>query len=667
MKITPLFFSLSGIWSTIKNSDKKPSLIDREVFFGDPLISGAQLSPDGNYISFLRPYEKTRNIWVKTRDQSFEEAVPLTHQKARPISNYFWSRDGKYILFIKDNEGDENFNIYAVNPADLKKTPTPDLHNLTELDGVRAIIYHLCRKDTDLLYIGLNDRDPAWHDLYSLRISTGELIKIRENTGRYLNWLFDFDDRLRMAVRNREDGTGELWRLDSGGEEKLLEWSILEMVSPLVFHRDNQHLYLVSNKGAENDLSALYLLNIETGAMELIERDPEAKVDFGGLFYSEKNKSIISTSYTDDRSRYYFVEAEYERRFRKIEAELSGVEVSMRSPTLDEKWWLVSAYSDTEPGITYLYDWDNEELSFQYKIRPEIPRESLTPMYPISYSSTDGLNIPAYLSLPKGAGTKNLPLVVMPHGGPWVRDYWGYNNFVQFLANRGYAVLNPNFRISTGYGKAFLNAGNRQWGDLMQDDLTSGVKYLIEEGVVDKNRVGIFGGSYGGYATLAGLAFTPEVYACGVSFVGPSNLITLLESIPPYWEAGRKMFHTRMGDPTTEEGHKELIRQSPLNSAHQIQAPLMVVQGQNDPRVKKSESDQIVVALRDRGFPVAYLNAPDEGHGFARPINNISFIAAMEKFLAEYLGGRYQEDMPTEVAERLKEITVNVDSVELEN
>ena len=663
MKIFSLNCASLSILNSIDNSGDIPPLIDRKLFFEDPDISGAQLSPDGKFISFLRPFEGTRNIWIKSLDQSFDQAVPLTQQKARPVSNYFWSRDGKFILFSLDKDGDENFNIYAVNPH------TPDiesgeLRNLTQMEGARAIIYHLCREDKDLLYIGLNKRDPAWHDLYQLRISTAELSLVRENTHRYLNWIFDHEDRMRLAVRNREDGTGELYKLDSDGvEKKLIEWSILESVHPMVFHKDNQRIYLLSNKGDENDLSALYLLDIDSGDTEFVEKDPLSEVDFGGLFFSEKEKSVIATSYTGNRTRYYFRDREFEREYKQVKNQLKGHEIGFRSPTLDEDKWLVSAHGDVEPGSTYLYDRKSESLEFQYKVRPEIPRTALAEMHSISYPSSDGLIIPAYLTLPVGKGKENLPLVVMPHGGPWVRDYWGYNNFAQFLANRGYAVLNPNFRISSGYGKSFLNAGNRQWGDKMQDDLSWGVKYLVDSGVADKKRVGIFGGSYGGYATLAGLAFTPEIYACGVSFVGPSNLITLLESIPPYWESGRKMFHIRMGDPTTEEGRDQLIRQSPLFSADKIKAPLMVVQGQNDPRVKKAESDQIVVALRKRGFPVEYLNAPDEGHGFARPINNMAFIAAMEKFLAHHLGGRHQREMSDDVERRLEEITVNTDEL----
>jgi dienelactone hydrolase len=319
----------------------------------------------------------------------------------------------------------------------------------------------------------------------------------------------------------------------------------------------------------------------------------------------------------------------------------------------------VSATSDNEPGETYLFDRRSRQLTPQYRIREKLPRQHLASMKAVRYTSVDGLEIPAFLTLPKGVPAKNLPAVLVPHGGPWARDSWGYSSLPQFLANRGYAVLQMNFRGSTGYGKQFLNAGNNQWGDKMQDDVTAGAKYLIAEGIADPKRIGIMGGSYGGYATLAGVAFTPDLYSAGVSIVGPSNLITLLETIPPYWEAGRKIFHKRMGDPTTPEGRKQLERQSPLNSVARIKTPLLVAQGANDPRVKQAESDQIVVALRDRDFPVEYLVAPDEGHGFARPVNSMALFAAAEKFLAKHLKGRYQEDMKPEVTARLKEIAVD--------
>jgi len=642
-----------------------PPLIDRAVFFDDPVIAGGRLSPDGSYISFLSPYQGTRNIYVKTLDAAFEDAIPVTAVTERPIMGYFWSRDGRYLLYVMDKGGDENFNIYAVDPKEATPGVIPEARNITNMESVRAFIYHISRVDPDLMFVGLNSRNPSWHDLYSLKISTGELTLLRENTNRYTSWIFDYEDQLRMATRSNIDGTEELFRMDPAGETLIYSWSVLETAYPVAFQKDNQHFYMVSNAGENVDLTQLYLMNIETAQMDFVEKDPKGKADFGGLGISDKTLEVLLTTYTDDRTRYYFKNEEFENHFNTVKAELGDKELSFFSATNDERFWLISASADVDPGSVYLYDTETKELTYQYSPRPEIPKEHLSPMTSIRYPSSDGLEIQAYLVMPKGFGDKNLPLVVHPHGGPWARDYWGYNPYAQFLANRGYAVLMPNFRGSTGFGKSFLNTGNQQWGDLMQDDITWGVNYLVDQGIADTERVAIFGGSYGGYATLAGVAFTPDLYAAGVSFVGPSNLITLLNSIPPYWEAARVVFHLRMGDPATPEGEAQLIRQSPLFSADQIVAPLMVVQGDNDPRVKTAESDQIVVALRDRGFPVEYINAPDEGHGFARPVNNMAFVAAMEKFLATHVGGRYQESMTDEVAQRLQEITVDVATVEM--
>jgi dipeptidyl aminopeptidase/acylaminoacyl peptidase len=646
-------------------SETVPPLIDREIFFEDPVIIGGQLSPDGMYLSFLKPYNGTRNIWIKPIEASFDDALPMSSETLRPISNYWWSRDGKYVLYIQDKGGDENFNIWAIDPSQVADGFIPEARNLTNLVSVRAMIFHVARNDEDLLYVGINDRDKAWHDLYSLRISTGELILLWENKNRYTGWVFDNDDKLRLAMRSEQDGTSEIWSVTQDGEKLIYSWSVFETAYPVSFTKDNSKIYFVSNVGENQNLTQLYLMDPNTGELEFDEGDPEGKVDFGGILISDKTLEKIVTTYTDEYTRRYFFNKLFEAHYKKVKDKFPGMEVGFFRTTANERYWLVSVWSDTKPSDIYLYDMEDEVITYQYSPRPKLQSEYLSKMKSIKYPSSDGMEIQAYLTLPKGFGKKNLPLVVMPHGGPWYRDSWTFNSYTQFLANRGYAVLQPNFRGSTGFGKEFLNAGNNQWGDLMQDDITWGVKYLIDKGIADKERVAIFGGSYGGYATLAGLAFTPEVYACGVSFVGPSNLITLLKSIPPYWEAGRITFHKRMGDPTTDEGLDQIKRQSPLFSADKISAPLMVVQGQNDPRVKKAESDQIVIALRDRNFPVVYLNAPDEGHGFARPINNLAFFAAMEKFLANHIKGRYQESMSEEVSKRLNEITVDVNTVVL--
>ena len=667
---TATVFSLFLTLFLALSASAQTPVLDRELFFGDPEISGAQLSPDGQFIAFIKPYQGTRNVWVKRTAEPFSAARPVTADPKRPIPAYFWSRDGKFILFVQDKGGDENYNVFAVNPAEKPAAgeAVPKARNLTDAKNVRAQIYAVPKSDPDLLWVGLNDRDPAWHDLYRVKISTGERTLVRKNTERILSWTFDLKDQIRLATRANDKGETEVLRVEGAAEaatfKMIYSCSVFESCGPVRFHKDNKRVYFVTNRGADADLIRLTLFDPESGREELVEADPLGRVDLGGPIFSSVTDELIGTSYDDERSRVYWKDKAFEADYKLLQSKLPGRDVNFGSSTTDETLWLISASSDREPGESWLFDRKTKKLTLQYRTFEKLPREHLAEMKPIRYKSSDGLEIPAYLTLPKGAAAKNLPVILFPHGGPWARDSWGFDPYAQFLANRGYAVLQPNFRSSTGYGKKFLNAGNLQWGEKMQDDLTWGARHLVAEGIADPKRIGIMGGSYGGYATLAGVTFTPDLYAAGVAIVAPSNLITLLESIPPYWEAGRKIFYERMGDPTTAAGKAQLERQSPLNAANRIKTPLMVVQGANDPRVKKSESDQIVVALRERNFPVEYIVAPDEGHGFARPVNNMAMIAATEKFLAKHLGGRFQEGMTAEVGQRLKEITVDVKTVE---
>ena len=660
------FLTFTAAISFAQSKDSIPPLIDREIFFGNPEIAGAQISPDGRFISFIKPYKNVRNIWVKGVNEPFEKARVVTAEAKRPIPNYFWSQDGKYILFVKDNDGDENFNVYAVNPSEAPAggADVPAARNLTDAKKVRAFIYNVPETDPDAIYVGLNDREPAWHDLYKVKISTGERTLVRKNTERLTGWVFDNKAQLRLATRTTQSGETEILRVDADGKfTKIYSCGVFESCGPVAFHKDDKRVYMTTNKGDGVDLARLTLFDPDTGKDEFVEGDPLKRVDFGGIYISQKTKEIVLTNYTDDKTRLYFKDKKFEEDYNSIKKRLGEREISVQSSTRDENLWIVSSYSDVDPGTVWLFDRKTKNLSTLYQVREKIPRDALAKMQPVRYKSSDGLEIPAYLTLPKGVEPKNLPLVVVPHGGPWGRDTWGYNSIAQFLANRGYAVLMPNFRASTGFGKKFLNAGNKQWGQLMQDDITWGVKHLVAQGVADPKRVGIMGGSYGGYATLAGVTYTPDLYAAAVAIVAPSNLITLLESIPPYWEAGKIIFYERMGNPNTPEGKALLMKQSPLTHADKIKTPLLVVQGANDPRVNKRESDQIVVALRDRGYPVEYLLAPDEGHGFQRPVNNMAMFARGEEFLAKYLGGRFQPGGTPEVMQRLKEITVDVKTV----
>ena len=652
--------------ATVEYDGELPPLIDRAVFFDDPEISGSQISPDGKYVTFMRPYEGERNVWVKGVDEDFADAQPLTALD-RPVPGYFWTHDSEYVLFVQDAEGDENYHVYAVDPAGERDgdTGVPAPRALTSGEGVRAMIVSVPRSQPGTIYVGLNDRDPAFHDLYRVEVATGEKTLLYENTDQVSGYVFDHDGELRMATKSNDAGGTEMYHVSGAVLTKVYECSVDETCYPSGFVADGEHVYLVSNKG-DVDKTQLLKMDPATGATTLIEDDPEDEVDFGGIILSDLTHEPIATVYTGDKTRIYWKDDEWEADYEYLESKLGeDVEVSLGSSTADERTFIVSGSSDTDAGTTYLFDRDSREVEKLYSVRPELADAKLAKMQPIRYESTDGLEIPAYLTLPRGVEPEDLPVVVFVHGGPWARDQWGFNPYAQFFANRGYAVLQPNFRGSTGFGKAFLNAGNGEWGELMQDDITAGVNYLVEEGIADPARVGIMGGSYGGYATLAGLAFTPEVYAAGVDIVGPSNLITLLNSIPSYWASFKKQMFVRMADPETAEGREWLAERSPLNSAEDITAPLLVVQGANDPRVKQAEADQIVVAMRDLGRDVEYLVAPDEGHGFRRPENNMAMIAASERFLAAHLGGRYQKDMPEDVAERLKEITVDPATVVL--
>jgi dipeptidyl aminopeptidase/acylaminoacyl peptidase len=644
---------------------KLPKLIDRDLFFGNPEISGGQLSPDGKYIAFMKEYNGIMNIWVKELFETFDEARPLTDSE-RPLYGFFWSGDGKYILYVKDKDGDENINIFAVNPEDeAPEGSVPVSRNLTNFDEVTAQIYQVSDNDHDVMFIGLNSRDKAWHDLYRLRISSGELTLMYENRDRIVGYGFDWDDNLRIYYKSDEQGNTFMLYKSGDSLTSIYETSVTESAYISGWNEDNSKCYLITNKG-DLDLTTLYLLDPETGKMELMESDPENRVDLDGITLDQNTRKIINTSYTDDRTRIYFKDKNREKIYNDLKAKFPGREIDFTSSDKDYTMFLVTVWGDKYASEVWLYVPEFDDLIQQYVPRPKLKEIEvlLSEMTPIRYKSSDGLEIPAYLTIPNGCKAQKLPLVVLVHGGPkGPRDYWGYDPIVQFLANRGYAVLQPNFRASGGYGKKFMNAGDLQWGLLMQDDITWGVKHLISEGIVDEAKVVIMGGSYGGYATLAGLAFTPDLYAAGVDIVGPSNIFTLLESVPPYWEAGRAFLHGMVGDPNTPEGEARIREASPLFSADKISKPLLIIQGANDPRVKQAEADQIVVAMRDKGQQVSYILADDEGHGFAKPVNKMAMFAEIERFLAPILGGRFQEDMPDDVAKRLKEITVDITTV----
>lgn len=641
-----------------------PPIIDREIFFGDPEISNAQISPDGKWISFVKPFNGVRNIWIKKTEETFDNAKPITNDTKRPISSYFWSRGGKYILFVQDKGGDENFRVYAVNPLE-SGDPVPAARDLTPIEKIRAMIYDVPKKTPNEIIIGLNDRKPELHDVYRVNIESGERTLIRKNDENVAGWDIDPNGNVRLGFRQTADGGSELLLVEGETLKQIYSVTPDENFSTLRFTPNGKSVYLSTNKGSI-DKQQLELMDLSTLKSTVLEKDPLNEVDFSGAIFSDKTDKLLATTYLADKVRIYFKDKQFEKDYKKMLKAMPKGEVSISNMTDDETIWNVYISSDVDPGSRYLYNTKTGKAAFVYKSRPNLPSEHLAPMKPIRYTARDGMSIPAYLTIPKGVPAKNLPVVMWIHGGPWGRDVWGFNSYAQFLANRGYAVLQPNFRASTGFGKKFLNAGNKQWGTgAMQHDITDGVNYLIKEGIADPKKIAIGGGSYGGYATLAGLAFTPDVYAAGFSIVGPSNIITLLNSIPPYWAPIKKMFAVRVGDMEKPDEKKMLEEQSPLNSAKNIKAPLYVVQGANDPRVKKAESDQIVAATRDLGRQVEYMVAPDEGHGFQGRENRLAMIVAMERFYAKHLGGRLQESVPEDIQKKLNEITVDIASVKM--
>lgn len=644
-----------------------PPLIDRQTFFGDPQRTGAQISPDGKHVAFIKPYKGVMNIWVKGVDEPFDAAEPVTADTSRPVTNYFWTQNSERILYRQDKGGNENYHIYAVDPESEKETAlgVPPAEDLTPYKDVRARIIDVPESTPGKILVGLNDRNPKYHDVYRLNLKTGERTLLYKNDKRIAGWVTDLDGDLRLATRQTSDGGTEVLRVKTDTLVSVYECSFKETCSPVRFHKDGKRVYMQTNKGDDVNLTRLVLFNPKTKATEVVASDPEGEVDFGGAIFNDRTDELAATVYVDERQRVYPQTEAFEQKYQTLKQKLPDGEISLGASTKDFRTHIVSVSRDVNPGATYLFDSESGTVEKLYESRPELPNEHLAEMKPITYEARDGLKIPAYLTTPKGVEAKNLPLIVMPHGGPWTRVTWGYNPYAQFFANRGYAVLQPNFRGSTGYGQKFLNAGNEEWGDKMQNDLTDGVRYLVEKGIADAERVGIFGGSYGGYATLAGLTFTPEVYTAGASYVGPSNLITLLNSIPPYWAPIKKMFNKRVGNPDDPQDRKRLKEQSPFFHAENIDDPLLVIQGANDPRVKKQESDQIVVAARKNGLPVQYMVAPEEGHGFEKENNRLAVSAQLERFFGNHLGGRYQTSTASAVQERLDALAVDPDSVTL--
>jgi dipeptidyl aminopeptidase/acylaminoacyl peptidase len=593
-------------------------------FFRNPDETGFQISPDGSYLSWLAPYERRLNVFV--RPLAGGAPVRVTSETARDIGGYFWK--GERIVYVKDAGGDENFHVVTVDRTG------GDARDLTPGEKVKADVVDILEDDDGHLILAHNRRDETVFDVFRVNLATGEETPIAQNPGNIVSWGTDHEGRLRIATTSDGVDTSLLYRASEDEEfAPILTTSFKETVSPLFFTFDNRRLYVASNRG--RDKSAIFEFDPVTAKEgALLVESPEADVD--SLSYSHKRKVLTAARWVTSKVQRKFFDAQTEAMFRDLEARLPGYEISLTSADKAEDKFVVAATSDRTPGKRYLYDKATRELTLLADVAPWLPEDELAPMRPIQYTSRDGLVIHGYLTLPKGVEARNLPVVVNVHGGPWHRDVWGYNPEVQFLANRGYAVLQVNFRGSTGYGRAFWEASFREWGRKMQDDVTDGVQWLIAQGIADPARVAIYGGSYGGYATLAGLAYTPDLYAAGIDYVGVSNLLTFMKSIPPYWKPMLAMLQEMVGD--MEKDEAMLRAASPVFSADRIKAPLLIAQGAKDPRVVKSESDQMVEAMRKRGVEVEYLVKDNEGHGFHNEENRFEFYEAMERFLDRHLG-----------------------------
>ena len=610
-------------------------LIPREALFGNPDRANPQISPDGTRLAWLAPDEGVLNVWVApVGDPS--AAIAVTKDRLRGIRSFAWAFDGVHLLYVQDMGGDEDWHVYAVAADGTGE------RDLTPIEGVQARIIARSRKHPGSLLVGLNDRIPQLHDVWRVDLATGERTLVHENPG-LLQFLADDDFNLVLSVTATEDGGMMMLAMQDG------QWTPIANVpqedslttAPIAIDATGRSFFLIDSR--ERNTAGAFTWNLDSGERTLLADDPRADVD--DLLVHPTERRLQAVASTFDRTRWQILDDDLAPDLAALDA--LGGEVQVISRDDADRLWTVALVQDDGPVRYVLWDRSTQQATHLFTNRTALEGLTLAPMHPVVLRSRDGLDLVSYLTLPPGSDSDGdgrpdapLPMVLVVHGGPWARDEWGYNPVHQWLANRGYAVLSVNFRGSTGFGKAFVNAGDKQWAGTMHDDLLDAVAWASAEGVAQPDKVGILGGSYGGYATLVGLTFTPQTFACGVDIVGPSSIITLIESVPEYWKPLLSQFTTRVGDISTEEGREFLWARSPLSKVDAIEKPLLIGQGANDPRVKQAESDQIVATLREHDIPVTYVLFPDEGHGFARPENNIAFWAIAEQFLAEHLGGR---------------------------
>jgi dipeptidyl aminopeptidase/acylaminoacyl peptidase len=616
-----------------------PPLIERSLLFGNPTRFQGRLSPDGKLMSFRAPLDGVMNLWVGERGD-FSSVRAITSDTGRGIPSHFWALDSQHVLYIQDQGGDENWHLYSV---DLASGETLDL---TPYEGTQAQMIAQSEKAPGVVIVGMNDRDPQWHDVYRVDLATGERTLLAQNDG-FAAISVDNELNVRMAAKPQQDGGMEMQMMTENGWEPYFEFPFEDaQTSGLVgFDAENDGIYLLDSRG--RNTAALLHMNLADQATTVVAESDKA--DIAAVLIDPRSHTPFAYAVDLIRPEWHAIHLEYKEVIEKFNAQLPGGS-QVLAQSLDNRFWTVVTDDSDRSQVYQVFDAQTAELSELFVTNPKLNEQTLAKMHGVIIPSRDGMDLVSYLTLPvesdpdgDGRPENPVPMVMLVHGGPWGRDSYGYSSTVQWLANRGYAVLQVNFRSSTGFGKEFLNAGNEEWAGSMHNDLLDGKNWAVEQGVTTAGQVAIMGGSYGGYATLVGLTFTPDEFACGVDIVGPSNLTTLLASIPPYWESYRRILANAVGDPETEKGQSMLKDRSPLTHVGNITKPLLIGQGANDPRVKQAESDQIVEAMKARDIPVTYVLYPDEGHGFRKPENNLSFYAVAEAFLAECQGGRYQE------------------------
>ena len=627
-----------SVENELAEESSPPPLISREILFGNPSRFQGRLSPDASKMSFRAPLDGVMNLWVGERG-NFDSVKPITKDTGRGIPSHFWALDSQHVMYIQDKDGDENWHLYRI---DLESGETIDL---SPYDGVQANFLGQSDQHPGQVIVGMNDRDPKWHDVYRVNLSTGDRQLVEQNDG-FGQFFIDNDLNVRLAMKTLPDGSTQILSKE-GSQWKdwfTIPYEDVLTTSILGFDKSNEGIFMLDSRG--RNTAALAYKKLGSSDSKMLASDE--RVDVSSVLFDPQTHEPFAYALNLVRPIWHATQAQFEPIIEKFNAQLKGGS-SVLAQSLDNNYWTVYTDDSDQSPVYKVFDKTRGTFEELFTTQPEINDLPLSKMHGVTIRSRDNLDLVSYLSIPlasdpdqDGVPESTSPLIMLVHGGPWARDVFGYTPTVQWLTNRGYAVLQVNFRSSTGFGKAFINAGDKQWAAAMHDDIIDAKRWAVSKGITKDDQVAIMGGSYGGYATLVGLTFTPDEFSCGVDIVGPSNLVTLLDSIPPYWESFRQVLYNAVGDPTTEEGLAMLKERSPINYVDRIVKPLLIAQGANDPRVKQAESDQIVEAMKKRNIPVTYVLYPDEGHGFQKPENNLSFYAVAEHFLGSCLGGQVQ-------------------------